>query len=140
MGALHHALIEGGRRLHASLIVHTAQAWDVHHLCALIGFGAGAVNPYLALATVNSLQAASANGSEDLSHTYLRIAEDGVRKVLSKMGISTLGSYQGAQIFEAVGLSPEVIERCFRGTPSRVGGIGFQELAADVLARHAEAF
>ena len=140
VGALHHALIEAGRRLHASIVVHTAQAWDVHHLCALIGFGAGAVNPYLALATVGGFKPASANGSEDPSHTYLRIAEDGVRKVLSKMGISTLGSYQGAQIFEAVGLSAEVIERCFRGTPSRVGGIGFEELAADVLARHSDAF
>ena len=140
VGALHFALIESGRRLHAGIVVHTAQAWDVHHLCALIGYGAGAVNPYLALATVNSLTPVAANGSESLDQTYLRIAEDGVRKVLSKMGISTLSSYQGAQVFEAVGLADAVIDRCFPGTPSRVGGIGFEELAADVLARHAEAF
>ena len=140
VGALHFALIESGRRLQAGIVVHTAQAWDVHHLCALIGYGAGAVNPYLALATVDGLTPVAANGSESLSQTYLRIAEDGVRKVLSKMGISTLSSYQGAQVFEVVGLADEVIDRCFPGTPSRVGGIGFEELAADVLARHTEAY
>ncbi len=139
-GALHHRLIDAGLRLTAGIIVQTGQAWDVHHLAVLLGFGASAVNPYLAIAAARDQRPASANGSEDPSAAYVRVAEDGIRKVMSKMGISTISSYHAGQIFEAVGLAPRVINRCFRGTPSRVGGIGFLEIAKDVLALHAAAF
>lgn len=139
VGALHHRMIDAGRRLRASIVVHTAQTWDVHHLCALIGYGASAVNPYMAIATVRSLSTETATEG-DLVENFLRVAEAGIRKVMSKMGISTISSYHGAQIFEAVGLSQTVIDRCFRGTASRIGGIGFEELGTDVLDRHTAAF
>ena len=140
VGALHHRMLDAGCRLRASIVAHTAQAWDVHHICTLVGYGASAVNPYLALATVKEFVAMDANLPVNPVANFVRVAEGGIRKVMSKMGISTVSSYHGAQIFEAVGLAREVIERCFKGTASRVGGVGFEELASDVLHRHAAAF
>ena len=140
VGALHHRMLDAGCRLRASIVAHTAQAWDVHHLCALIGYGASAVNPYLALATVREFDTTDASVPVDPVTNFVRVAEAGIRKVMSKMGISTVSSYHGAQVFEAVGLATEVVDRCFTGTASRVGGVGFEELASDVLHRHAAAF
>ena len=140
VGALHHALIDAGVRMRADLIVDSGQVWDVHHFCALLGYGASAVCPYLAWRTVADSSAADGNGTADPRATFKRTAEAGILKVMSKMGISTLSSYHGAQIFEAVGLSAALVERSLRGTPSRVGGLGFRELTEDVLSWHAAAF
>ncbi|MDP8924698.1 MAG: glutamate synthase large subunit, partial [Chloroflexota bacterium] len=166
VGAVHHSLIARGARMQVDLVVQSGDAWDVHHFAALIGYGAAAVHPWLALAAVASeLQAEqrskielarkrredpSALEAEWAEHGAARItaaqvnfqhaAEKGLFKIMSKMGISTISSYRGAQIFEALGLDADVIGRCFAGTPSQIGGLGFEELGADVLARHAAAF
>ncbi|HSH76250.1 MAG TPA: glutamate synthase large subunit, partial [Longimicrobiales bacterium] len=144
VATVHHHLIRTGRRMQASLVAETGDARDVHHLAALIGFGASAVNPYLALATVRQL-AESGQLGEGVSadravRTYLDACEAGLLKIMSKMGIAAVSSYHGAQIFEALGLSDEVIERCFPGTTSRIGGIGLDQIATDAIERHQRAF
>ena len=123
--AVNRALVEAGLRSSVGLIVESGEVREVHHFAVLLGYGATAVNPYLALAAVSSLfpenkVAAAAN--------YVQAVDKGLLKIMSKMGISTLRSYRSAQIFEAVGLSKEVIDCCFPGTPSRVGGLGFKEI------------
>ncbi|MFQ5846566.1 MAG: glutamate synthase large subunit [Candidatus Methylomirabilales bacterium] len=143
VGSVHHHLIREGKRMRVDLLVETAEAWEVHHLACLIGYGASAVNPYLAFQTVKNLaRAATTEGLsvEQALKNYRSALRKGILKVMSKMGISTLTSYQGAQIFEAVGLDDEVIARSFLGTPSRIGGVGYGELCADVLMRHGEAY
>jgi len=141
-GAVHHALVAAGLRSAASLVVVADDARDVHHLACLLGYGADVICPRLALATV----AAEADRSEDsdllsqeAQERFHAAAEDGVLKVMSKMGISTVDSYRGAQIFEVVGLAPEVVQLCFAGTPSVVGGLGWTALGEDALANHARA-
>src|SRR5207247_6871673 len=122
---------------------------DVHHCAALIGYGAEAVHPWLALESVQALFAEEERGKptdaprptpREARLKFRAAAEKGLLKVLSKMGISTLSSYCGAQIFEALGLGAEVLDRCFTGTVSTVGGIGFAEIAEDVLARQRAAY
>ena len=143
VSTVHHHLIRTGRRMRASILAEAGDARDVHHMAALIGFGASAIYPYLALRTVADLADKGKLGEVDREQAiraYVRASEDGVLKVMSKMGISTISSYHGAQIFEALGLSDEVIERSFPGLTSRVGGIGFREIAEDVLERHGRAF
>ena len=142
VGAVHHHLIRKGKRMRVSLLVETGEAWEVHHLACLIGYGASAVNPYLALATIRAAVGTGPNGldPEQAVKNYKTSLDYGLRKVMSKMGISTVSSYHGAQIFEAIGLSEALMERCFVGTASRVGGIGIAEVAAEVLARHQNAF
>src|SRR5438034_921687 len=135
VGAVHQHLLEHGLRTRLGLIAEAADAWDVHHFAALIGYGAEAVHPWLALESVQ-VQVAE----DDASLRFRAAAEAGLLKILSKMGISTLSSYCGAQIFEALGLGAEVIDRCFTGTVSTIGGIGFTEIAEDVLARHRAAY
>ncbi len=142
VGALHHALVDRGRRLEAAVIAVADDARDVHGVAALLGCGADAVCARLALETV----AADADASEDsdvsspdAQERWQAAVEDGVLKVMSKMGISTVESYRWAQIFEVVGLAPEVVECCFTGMPSPVGGLGWAELGADVLAWHVAA-
>ena len=125
--AVNRALVEAGLRSSVGLIVESGEVREVHHFAVLLGYGATAVNPYLALAAVSSLfpenkVAAAAN--------YVQAVDKGLLKIMSKMGISTLRSYRSAQIFEAVGLSKEVVDCCFPGTPSRVGGLGFKEIEA----------
>ncbi len=141
VSTLHHHLLRAGRRMRASIVAEAGDARDVHHLAALIGFGAAAVCPYLAFETVRAL----ARGPEgthraDAVDTYVRAAEAGILKVMSKMGISALSSYHGAQIFEALGLGEELVRRCFPGTTSRIGGIGMEDIARDALERHRNAF
>jgi glutamate synthase (ferredoxin) len=131
IGAVHQRLVEARQRIRVGLVAEAGDAWDVHHIAALFGYGAEAVHPWLAL---QGLRDAQSSGEK-----YRGAAEKGLLKILSKMGISTLQSYAGAQIFEAIGLGPEVIERCFTGTASIIGGIGFKEIAEDVLARHSVA-
>ncbi|MGH9188702.1 MAG: glutamate synthase large subunit [Acidimicrobiales bacterium] len=140
-GAVHHRLVAAGLRLDTSLVVAADDARDVHYLACLLGYGADAVCPGLALETV--AHEADRNADSELSgpeaQNRLQAAmEDGVLKVMSKMGIATVDSYRGAQIFEIVGLGAEVVDVCFTDTPSVVGGIGWAELAEDALARHAE--
>src|SRR6266516_2211439 len=135
VGAVHQHLLEHGLRTRLGLVAEAGDAWDVHHFAALIGYGAEAVHPWLALESVQ------AHVTEDDARVRFRAAaEAGLLKILSKMGISTLSSYCGAQIFEALGLGAEVIDRCFTGTVSTIGGIGFAEIAEDVLARHRVAY
>src|SRR5438552_6493058 len=129
LGAVHQHLLRQGLRTRLGLAAEAGDAWDVHHFAALIGYGAEAVHPWLALASVRARLTPQARTG------FRAAAEKGLLKILSKMGISTLSSYCGAQIFEALGLGAEVIDRCFTGTVSTIGGIGFAEIAEDVLAR-----
>ncbi len=143
VSTVHHHLIRTGRRMRASLVAEAGDARDVHHLAALIGFGASAVNPYVALATVRELADAGEMGENDAEKaikTFLKASEAGLLKIMSKMGIAAVSSYHGAQIFEALGLSDEVIDHCFPGTTSRIGGIGLVEIAQDVIERHQRAY
>ncbi|MGI8405578.1 MAG: glutamate synthase large subunit [Thermomicrobiales bacterium] len=142
-GGIHHHLIEIGLRDRADIICESGDVWDVHQLALLIGYGASAVHPYLALEAAAAL--AGTRGYEtvrplELRRNYVYSMEYGFLKVMSKMGISAASSYRGAQIFEALGLSQTIIDRCFRGTPSRLGGIGFVEIEEDVRRRHRGAF
>ncbi|HEU5299709.1 MAG TPA: glutamate synthase large subunit [bacterium] len=137
ISAVHHALIRAGRRTRAGLVADTGEARTIHHLACLIGYGANAVGPYLAMETLT----AGANGDgERWWDAYRRAAEGGLLKIMSKMGISTLAGYCGAQVFEAVGLDASFAERYFAGTPSRIGGVGAEAVALDVLDRHRHAF
>ena len=139
LGAVREHLLRAGLRYRVGLVVEAGDARDVHHLAVLHGFGAEAVHPWLALASVRSL--AAKEGIEgDAAAAFRTSAEKGLRKVLAKMGISALSSYCGGQVYDALGLAPEVMEKCFRGTASPLGGLGFAEIAEDVLAVHREAF
>jgi glutamate synthase (NADPH/NADH) large chain/glutamate synthase (ferredoxin) len=143
VAAIHHDLIRKGLRMQVDLIAETGEVWDVHQLACLIGYGAAAVHPYLALTAAAALEGSRGfDGltASDLQHNYLKALENGFLKVSSKMGISTATGYRGAQIFEAIGLSHDVIDRYFTGTPTRLGGIGLAEVGADIYRRHQEAF
>jgi glutamate synthase domain-containing protein 2/glutamate synthase domain-containing protein 3 len=143
-GAVHHHLVREGTRLQAGIVVESGEPRSVHSIAVLVGYGAASVNPYLMLETLGELVELGWL-PPDLTPTEARyratkgIAK-GLLKTMSKMGISTMPSYCGAQIFEAVGLGPELIERYFTGTASRIGGIGIGELAEESLARHARAY
>jgi glutamate synthase (NADPH) large chain len=139
--AVHHHLIRSRTRTQVGLIVEAGDAREVHHMCLLLGFGAGAVNPYLALKTAEDLAARLTADNGGLapgkaSLNVVKACSKGVLKVMSKMGISTVASYTGAQIFEAIGIGEELIEDCFPGTVSRLGGIGMDEVAEEVARRH----
>ena len=136
--AVHHALTRSGKRMRAGIVVETGEAREVADVALLIGYGAGAVNPYLAFEVVAALDIETA--PHDRAHNYLHALDKGLLKVMSKMGISCLSSYQGAQIFEAIGIGQETIDRWLPGTHSRVGGIGLAEIAHESLLRHAAAF
>jgi len=143
LAAAHHHLIREGLRFKTDFVCETGEVWDVHQLGVLVGFGASGVHPYLALDAAAAL--AGTRGYEatrplELRRNYIYSLEYGFLKVASKMGISTASGYRGAQIFEAVGLSQEFVDRCFTGMPSRLGGIGLAEIEADVRTRHEAAF
>jgi glutamate synthase (NADPH/NADH) large chain len=142
LSAVQQYLVAAGTRMQAGLVVETAEAREVHDIALLIGYGAAAVNPYLALDLVRELvaQGRVAGPVDAAVARYVHAIEDGLLKVMSKMGISTIQSYRGAQIFEAVGLDRELVDRHFTGTPSRIGGIGLAELGAEALERHARGF
>ena len=143
VGAVHHHLINTGRRMRASIIAETGDARDVHHFGALIGFGASAIIPYVAFDVLRSLTQEGVFGDDTLEEVFRRYGQavdTGILKIMSKMGISAVASYHGAQIFEALGVSEEVVARCFPGTTTRIGGVTFDDLAADVVERHARAF
>jgi glutamate synthase domain-containing protein 2/glutamate synthase domain-containing protein 1/glutamate synthase domain-containing protein 3 len=142
-GAVHHHLIREGTRTRAGLVVESGEPREAMHYCLLLGYGAGAINPYLALATLAGMirDGVLKEVDEDTAvHNFVKAVWKSMIKVASKMGISTLQSYRGAQIFEAIGLSKEVVDRYFTWTASRVGGIGIDEIARETEVRHRRAF
>ncbi len=137
--AVHHHLIRERTRTRCGIVVETGEAREVHHLCLLLGYGATAVNPYLAFESIEDLIAeglAEINDPVQAVHNYIKACDLGVLKVMSKMGISTVASYTGAQIFEAIGLAEDLVDEFFCGTTSRLGGIGLAEIADEAARRH----
>ena len=145
VASVHHHLIRQGVRTKVSLIVESGEPREVAHLALLIGYGAVAVNPYLAFETIRDMvgEGGALEGMVDFEtaeYNYVKAADKGILKIMSKMGISTIESYRGAQIFEAVGLNAEFIDRYFTWTPSRIGGIGINEIELESRRRHEAAF
>jgi glutamate synthase (NADPH/NADH) large chain len=145
VGAVHHHLVRENLRTQCGLICETGEARDVAHFALLLGYGAGAVNPYLALETIDELIEDGSFVPEEIDAAtglgnYLKASDKGLLKTMAKMGISTLQSYRGAQIFEAVGIDSDVVETCFTGTPSRVSGVGYDVIAQEAALRHRRAF
>ena len=142
--AVHHHLIRQGTRTQCGLVVETGEAREVHHFCLLIGYGAGAINPYLAFETIADMKKQGllpeSVSYEQAKKNYIKAANKGIIKVASKMGISTVQSYRGAQIFEAIGLGKDLVEKYFTGTASRIGGIGLEVIARESLERHRRGF
>ncbi|XP_055603052.1 uncharacterized protein LOC129751528 [Uranotaenia lowii] len=140
LGAVHHHLIETRQRMKVGLLLETAEAREVHHVCVLLGYGADAICPYLVFELAEALRDETVIDptltNDAIYKAYAQAVETGILKVMAKMGISTLQSYKGAQIFEAVGLGNDVIDLCFRGTQSRIGGVNLKTLAQEGLERH----
>jgi glutamate synthase domain-containing protein 2/glutamate synthase domain-containing protein 1/glutamate synthase domain-containing protein 3 len=142
-GAVHHHLTREGTRTRVGLVVESGEPREIQHICLLVGYGAGAINPYLALESVRDLaERGELNGTEPdyAVYNFIKANEKGILKVMSKMGISTVQSYRGAQIFEAIGLRDDVVDRYFGGTPSRIQGIGLDIIEEEALERHRSAF
>ncbi len=143
LSAVHHHLIRTKKRMEIGLIVEAGDVREVHHVALLIGYGAAAVNPYLAMETVEDMvrqKRITGITPEKAVRNLVKALGKGVLKVMSKMGVSTVASYRGAQIFEAIGISNEVIDKYFTGTTSRLGGVGLDVLAQEVSKRHAVAY
>jgi glutamate synthase (NADPH/NADH) large chain len=143
--AVHHHLIREKTRTQVGLVVEAGDAREVHHMALLVGYGAGAINPYLAFESIEDLIGSELHGLGGMDakvavKNYIKAAGKGVLKVMSKMGISTVASYCGAQVFEAIGLSQELVDEYFTGTVSRLGGIGLDEVALEVAKRHEIAY
>jgi glutamate synthase (NADPH/NADH) large chain len=142
--AVHHHLIRKGYRGQVGIIVEAGDVWEVHHFACLLGFGATAINPYLALSSIRDMKLGNKLQTEldveYLKKNYVKAVNEGLLKVFSKMGISTLQSYQGAQIFEIIGLNRTVVDQYFTGATSRIQGMGLDEIAREVLAKHYFAF
>jgi glutamate synthase (NADPH/NADH) large chain len=144
-GAVHHHLVREELRTQCGLVCETGEAREVAHLALLIGYGAGAINPYLAFQTIDELVAEGVYVPEGIDaatakKNFVKACDKGLLKTFAKMGISTLSSYRGAQIFEAVGLDRALVGRCFTGTPSRVSGVSYDVLAREAALRHERAF
>ncbi len=152
VSAVHQRLMRAGKRWQVSIITETGDARDVHQFACLIGYGANALQPYLALASVHALaehhlertnRATATEPTftpERATENYLHAVEKGLHKIMSKMGIATLDAYHGGQIFEVIGLAEDVVARYFTGTPAHVGGLGLRDIGARVIARHARAY
>src|SRR5271166_1446749 len=140
--AVHHHLIRRGLRTSTGLVVETGEAREVHHFCVLAGYGAEAINPYLAFETLEQIREQDGLKLKpyEVQKNYLKAVGKGILKVMSKMGISTYQSYCGAQIFDAVGLSTDFVEKCFTGTASTIEGAGFDEIAREAVQRHQNAY
>jgi glutamate synthase (NADPH/NADH) large chain len=140
--AVHHHLVRQGLRMQTGLVVETGEAREVHHFCVLAGYGAEAVNPYLAFETLEAIRLDKGVplSAYDVQKNYIKAVGKGILKVMSKMGISTYQSYCGAQIFDGVGLSSAFIEKYFTGTATSIEGVGLKEVAEDTVARHAMAY
>ena len=144
VAAVHHHLIRKGMRGQVGIIVEAGDAWEVHHFACLIAFGATAINPYLALSSIRDMKETGKFNTtlthDELKKNYIKAINDGLLKVFSKMGISTLQSYQGAQIFEILGLNKDVVDKYFTGATSRIEGMGLDEIAKETLVKHYFAF
>ncbi len=142
VSGIHHFLINKRKRMQIDIVVETGEAREVHHFALLFGYGASVINPYLSFAVVQKLveKKAIQQDYSKAEENYVKAVNKGLLKVLSKMGISTLRSYRAAQIFEAVGIHPDVIKKYFEGTVSRIGGIGLTEIAREALIPHSLAF
>ena len=144
VAAVHHHLISVGRRTQCDLVLESGEPRETHHFAVLVGYGAGAINPYLALESLQELQEEGVLDGDlstaALEERYLTAVDKGIIKVMSKMGIATVSAYRGAQIFEAVGLGADLVDSYFTGTPSRIGGIGLEHIEADVRRRHERAY
>jgi len=142
--SIHHHLIRKGFRGKVGIVVEAGDVWEVHHFACLLAFGATAINPYLALSTIRDMKQTGRMETdidpEQLKKNYIKAVNEGLLKVFSKMGISTLQSYQGAQIFEIIGLNKEVVDKCFTGAVSRIEGMGLDEIARESLAKHQLSF
>ncbi|HEY3910673.1 MAG TPA: glutamate synthase large subunit [Stellaceae bacterium] len=140
--AVHHHLIRQGLRTLTGIVVETGEAREVHHFCALAGYGAEAINPYLAFATLEQLRIEDGLplSAEAVQKNYLKAVDKGILKVMSKMGISTYQSYCGAQIFDAVGLASDFVEKYFTGTATTIEGVGLREIAREAVERHRHAY
>ena len=140
--AVHHHLIREGLRTLTGIVVETGEAREVHHFCALAGYGAEAINPYLAFATLEQIRAENdlPLSAEAVQKNYLKAVGKGILKVMSKMGISTYQSYCGAQIFDAVGLASDFVEKYFTGTATTIEGVGLREVAQEAVERHRNAY
>ena len=138
--AVHHHLIRKGLRGQVGLVIEAGDVWEVHHFACLIAFGATAINPYLALSSIRDMKLSEKLQTEldvnQLKKNYIKAVNDGLLKVFSKMGISTLQSYQGAQIFEIIGLNKAVIDKYFTGATTRIEGMGLDEIAKETLVKH----
>jgi glutamate synthase (NADH) len=143
-GMVHHHLVNNKWRSLAAIVVETAEAREVHHMCVLLGYGADAINPYLAMECILKLNREGLIrkklSDDNLIRNYKYSADGGILKVMSKMGISTLASYKGAQIFEALGVDDTVVDRCFKGTATRIKGITFELIAEDAFRFHEKGF
>ena len=144
VGAIHHHLVKEGLRGSTSLVLEVGDTREVHHFATLLGYGASAINPYLSFATIAELLN-KGRVKVDMTldkaiYTFKKSIDKGILKIMSKIGISTLQSYQGAQIFEALGLATEVVDKCFKGTISRIEGIGFDGIAQEILERQHRAY
>ncbi len=143
-GAVHHHLIRGGTRTRIGLVVETGEAREMMHFALLLGYGAVVVNPYMAFETIHEMVREGYYVKDlDIEHAeknFLKATRKGLLKIIAKMGISTIQSYRGAQIFEAVGLNQSVIDKYFTGTPSRIAGIGIESIAQEALLRHSRGF
>ncbi len=138
-GAVHHHLIRAGKRLRCSIVCQSGEARDVHHFACLVGYGASAVHPFVAIQSIRSSVANGDYGTiteASAVGNFRKAIESGLLKVMSKMGISTIASYRGGQIFEAIGLDESVVELAFQGTPSPIGGINLQQIGLDAVRRH----
>jgi len=142
VGAVHHHLIRKELRTQIGIIIESAEPREVHHFAVLFGYGADCINPYLAYEAINSLiEDREINLTfKEAQNNYINALKRGILKIIAKMGISTIQSYRGAQIFEALGIHDEVIKRCFTGTASRIGGITFRTLARETIMRHKNAY
>ncbi len=142
--AVHHHLIRKGYRGQVGIIIEAGDVWEVHHFACLLGFGATAINPYLALSSIRDMKLdgklQTVLDADYLKKNYVKAVNDGLLKVFSKMGISTLQSYQGAQIFEIIGLNKSVVDQYFTGATSRIQGMGLDEIAKETLSKHFFAF
>ena len=140
LSSVHQYLIKKGLRTKCSIIVETGEAREVHHFCVLAGYGAEAIHPYLALGSLKEIDT-SKNSSKkfnEMEESYIKAIGKGILKVMSKMGISTYQSYNGAQIFDAVGLNSNFINKYFTGTSSLIEGVGFEEVINETRKRHLE--
>jgi glutamate synthase (NADPH/NADH) large chain len=140
--AVHHHLIRQGLRMQTGLVVETGEAREVHHFCVLAGYGAEAINPYLAFETLEQMriQNGMTQKTYEIQKNYIKAVDKGILKVMSKMGISTYQSYCGAQIFDAVGLQSDFIEKYFTGTATTIEGAGLREIAEECVRRHKNAY